>query len=80
MNNPRHRDRLGANQLESSFTEKDLGIVIDKVVTKSQQCDLMAKKVNSSLGHMRKIVTSRPTVVAVLSLGGSFKCFFRTGL
>lgn len=57
--------------MESSFTEKDLGIVIDKLVTKSQQCDLMAKKVNSILGCVGKSVMSqqREVTIVVLSLG-----------
>lgn len=71
-NNPRHWDKLEANQLESSFAGKDLGIMIDKMVTKSQQCDLMAKKINSILGCMRKTVKSRPkeVIVVVPKLGG----------
>ncbi|KAK4818548.1 hypothetical protein QYF61_014491 [Mycteria americana] len=28
-NNPRHQDMLGADWLESSFAEKDLGVLVD---------------------------------------------------
>ena len=63
--------------MESSFAEKDLGIVIDKIVTKSQQCDLVAKTVNSILVCMRKSVMSRPreVIVVVLSLGDHLSPF-----
>lgn len=70
-NNPKYWDKLAANQLESSFAGKDLRIVIDKMVTKSQQCDLMSKEINSILGCMRNSVKSRPKVIIVVTnLGG----------
>ncbi|GAB0178811.1 mitochondrial enolase superfamily member 1 [Grus japonensis] len=45
-NNPRHQSIPGAAQLESSFSEKHLGILVDTQLNISQQCALAAKKVN----------------------------------
>ncbi|PKU41699.1 hypothetical protein llap_7991 [Limosa lapponica baueri] len=58
-NNPLHQDRLGADLLESSSEEKDLGVLVDNRMTMSQQCALVAKKANGILGGIRKSVTSR---------------------
>ncbi|PKU43548.1 hypothetical protein llap_6152 [Limosa lapponica baueri] len=58
-NNPLHQDRLGADLLESSSEEKDLGVLVDNRVTMSQQCAPVAKKANGILGGIRKSVTSR---------------------
>ncbi|PKU44064.1 rna-directed dna polymerase from mobile element jockey-like [Limosa lapponica baueri] len=58
-NNPMHQYRLGADLLESSSEEKDLGVLVDNRMTMSQQCALVAKKANGVLGYIRKSVTSR---------------------
>ena len=42
-NNPKHQDRLGADQLGSSFAEKALGFPLDAKLVMSQQCVLVAK-------------------------------------
>ncbi|PKU31042.1 hypothetical protein llap_18655 [Limosa lapponica baueri] len=58
-NNPLHQDRLGADLLESSSEENDLGALLDKRMAMSQQCALVDKKANGILGGIRKSVTSR---------------------
>ncbi|KAJ7424371.1 rna-directed dna polymerase from mobile element jockey-like [Pitangus sulphuratus] len=54
-NNPKHQYRLGADLLESSSAEKDL---VDKKMSMSQYCVLVAKKANGILG-CRKSISSR---------------------
>ncbi|PKU46056.1 hypothetical protein llap_3625 [Limosa lapponica baueri] len=58
-NNPMHQYRLGADLLNSSSREKDLGILVDNRMTMSQQCALVAKKVNGILGRIKNSVASR---------------------
>lgn len=40
---------LGATELESSFAEEDVGMLVDTKVTISQECTLVASKANSIL-------------------------------
>ncbi|PKU49691.1 hypothetical protein llap_75 [Limosa lapponica baueri] len=58
-NNPKHQYRLGADLLESSSEEKDLGVLVDNRMTMSQQCALVAKRANCILGCIEKNVASR---------------------
>jgi len=58
-NNPMHQYGLGANLLESSSVERDLGVLVDDRLTMSQQCALAAKKAKGTLGCIRRSVASR---------------------
>ncbi|KAK4826588.1 hypothetical protein QYF61_010350 [Mycteria americana] len=57
-NNPRHQYMLGATQLESSFAEKALGVLVGTKLNVSHQCALVAKKANGVLGCIRRSVAS----------------------
>lgn len=48
-NSPRYLDVLGATEMESSFVEKDLGLLVDTKLNMSQQFALVAKKTNDIL-------------------------------
>ncbi|GAB0209243.1 hypothetical protein GRJ2_003390000 [Grus japonensis] len=59
-NNPRHQYRLEVDLLGSSTAEKDLGVPVDKKLSMSQQCALVAKKIPCGiLGCIKKSVASR---------------------
>jgi len=58
-NNPMNQYRLGADLLESSSAEKDLGVLVDDKLTTSRQCALVTKKANRILGCIKKSVASR---------------------
>lgn len=54
-----YQNMLGANFLETSSAERELGILEDSKLTMSQQRTLVAKAANSLLGYIRKNIASR---------------------
>jgi len=65
-NNPTHQYKLGADLLESSSAERDLGALVDDRLTMSQQRALAAKKANGILGCTERSVVSRSREVLPL--------------
>lgn len=57
-----HQKRLGLDWLESSFTEKDLRVLVCNKLNMSQQCVLVARK-GSIFDCITKSITSRPRKV-----------------
>ncbi|GAB0181242.1 hypothetical protein GRJ2_000589500 [Grus japonensis] len=68
-NNPKNQYRLGVDLLGSSTAEKDLGVLVDNKLSRSQQCALVAKKANGALGCIKKSVanTSRGVILPLYS-------------
>ncbi|KAK4816390.1 hypothetical protein QYF61_016707 [Mycteria americana] len=62
-----HQHRLGDDELESSFEEKALGVLVDTTSTISHQYALAARAANSFLGCIRQSITYRLQEVVVES-------------
>lgn len=62
--NPRHLCILGAKQMESSFAEKGLGVLLNKLSV-SQQYALVTEESNSILSSIRKSIASSSKMVSL---------------
>lgn len=59
MNSSMHLNRLVTDQLEGSFTEKYIVVLVDTRLNGSQKYTLGVKKANSLLGCIRQSTASR---------------------
>uniref|UniRef100_A0A8C3IEJ8 Reverse transcriptase domain-containing protein n=1 Tax=Chrysemys picta bellii TaxID=8478 RepID=A0A8C3IEJ8_CHRPI len=59
MTNNNFSYKLGMHRLEVTEEEKDLGVLVDRRMTMSRQCDVAVKKANAVLGCIRRGISSR---------------------
>jgi len=52
---PMHQYRLGADLLECSSVERDLGVLVDDRLTMSQQCALLPRTPMGCWGALRRV-------------------------
>jgi hypothetical protein len=57
--NPCNEYSLYGSRLKSSEQEKDLGVLVDKSLKFSEQCNVVASRANSQLGMIKRTIVSR---------------------
>uniref|UniRef100_K7EY15 Reverse transcriptase domain-containing protein n=1 Tax=Pelodiscus sinensis TaxID=13735 RepID=K7EY15_PELSI len=65
-NNQFHTYRMGSDRLERNMAERDLGVIVDHKLNRSQQRDAFAKKANMILGCINRCVVSKTREVILL--------------
>jgi hypothetical protein len=58
-NNPCSEYFLYGSELKPSEQERDLGVIVDKSLKFSEQCNVVASKANSQLGMIKRTIISR---------------------
>ena len=64
-NNPVNKYSLYNKEIASSIKERDLGVIIDKSLKFSEQCNKAAKSANMTLGMIKRNVVSRDKDIIV---------------
>ncbi|KAK4811154.1 hypothetical protein QYF61_019785 [Mycteria americana] len=65
QSNAGHKYKLGEEWLGSSPAERDLGVLVDSRLNRSQQCALAAKRANCILGCIKHSITSQSKEVII---------------
>ncbi|KAJ7415138.1 hypothetical protein BTVI_39281 [Pitangus sulphuratus] len=65
-NNPKYQHRLGADLLESSSAEKEVGVLVDDKLSMIRMCGPAVRRANGILGCTGKRVASRLREVILL--------------
>jgi ribonucleases P/MRP protein subunit RPP40 len=58
-NNPQSTFSLYNEEIKNSIKERDLGVIIDKTMKFSEQCNIAAKNANMTLGMIKRNIVSR---------------------
>lgn len=69
MNNCMHQYQLGADLLERNSEDKDLDVLMDSRLARSQYCTLVAKKAIVILGYVKKSMVVGDDPPPLLCLG-----------